>query len=83
MAARGARSRFAVVGGGIAGVTCAEKLAMEFPSEDILLVTASPVIKAITNFKQVRGLNFVMVVCLQKLMHFLSKDNLELNLESL
>ncbi|XP_050824816.1 pyridine nucleotide-disulfide oxidoreductase domain-containing protein 1 isoform X3 [Gopherus flavomarginatus] len=46
-------SRFVVVGGGIAGVTCAERLATEFPSEDILLVTASPVIKAITNFKQV------------------------------
>uniref|UniRef100_A0A8B9NBM9 Uncharacterized protein n=1 Tax=Accipiter nisus TaxID=211598 RepID=A0A8B9NBM9_9AVES len=29
-------------------------LAMEFPSEDIFLMTASPVIKAVTNFKQVR-----------------------------
>ncbi|XP_058276244.1 pyridine nucleotide-disulfide oxidoreductase domain-containing protein 1 isoform X2 [Hirundo rustica] len=48
-----ARTRFAVVGGGIAGVTCAEQLAVEFPSEDIFLVTASPVIKAVTNFKQV------------------------------
>ncbi|XP_076198725.1 pyridine nucleotide-disulfide oxidoreductase domain-containing protein 1 isoform X4 [Aptenodytes patagonicus] len=48
-----ARSRFVVVGGGIAGVTCAEKLAMEFPSEDIFLMTTSPVIKAVTNFKQV------------------------------
>ncbi|NXC86814.1 PYRD1 protein, partial [Cercotrichas coryphoeus] len=47
------RGRFAVVGGGIAGVTCAEKLAAEFPSEDIFLITASPVIKAVTNFKQV------------------------------
>ncbi|XP_040823564.1 pyridine nucleotide-disulfide oxidoreductase domain-containing protein 1 isoform X2 [Ochotona curzoniae] len=44
---------FVVVGGGIAGVTCAEQLALHFPSEDILLVTASPVIKAVTNFKQV------------------------------
>ncbi|PKU31654.1 pyridine nucleotide-disulfide oxidoreductase hypothetical protein [Limosa lapponica baueri] len=26
---------------------------MEFPSEDIFLMTASPVIKAVTNFKQV------------------------------
>uniref|UniRef100_A0A8C9LA94 Uncharacterized protein n=1 Tax=Pavo cristatus TaxID=9049 RepID=A0A8C9LA94_PAVCR len=32
------------------------KLAMDFPSEDIFLVTASPVIKAVTNFKQVRKL---------------------------
>lgn len=44
---------FVVVGGGIAGVTCAEQLAINFPSEDILLITASPVIKAVTNFKQV------------------------------
>nr|XP_012291113.1 pyridine nucleotide-disulfide oxidoreductase domain-containing protein 1 isoform X2 [Aotus nancymaae] len=45
--------KFVVVGGGIAGVTCAEQLATDFPSEDILLVTASPVIKAVTNFKQI------------------------------
>ncbi|XP_006866991.1 PREDICTED: pyridine nucleotide-disulfide oxidoreductase domain-containing protein 1 [Chrysochloris asiatica] len=45
--------KLVVVGGGIAGVTCAEQLAIHFPSEDILLITASPVIKAITNFKQV------------------------------
>lgn len=45
--------RFVVVGGGIAGVTCAQRLATEFPSENILLVTASPVIKAILNFRQV------------------------------
>uniref|UniRef100_A0A8C0QX90 Pyridine nucleotide-disulfide oxidoreductase domain-containing protein 1 n=1 Tax=Canis lupus dingo TaxID=286419 RepID=A0A8C0QX90_CANLU len=45
--------RFVVVGGGIAGVTCAEQLAIQFPSEDILLITAHPVIKAVTNFKQV------------------------------
>uniref|UniRef100_F7FR11 Pyridine nucleotide-disulphide oxidoreductase domain 1 n=2 Tax=Ornithorhynchus anatinus TaxID=9258 RepID=F7FR11_ORNAN len=52
-AAAAARGPFLVVGGGIAGVTCAEQLAVQFPSEDILLVTASPVIKAVTNFKQV------------------------------
>ncbi|XP_077196275.1 pyridine nucleotide-disulfide oxidoreductase domain-containing protein 1 [Paroedura picta] len=46
-------SRFVVVGGGIAGVTCAERLATEFPSDDILLITASPVIKTVINFKQV------------------------------
>ncbi|XP_048358325.1 pyridine nucleotide-disulfide oxidoreductase domain-containing protein 1 isoform X2 [Sphaerodactylus townsendi] len=45
--------RFVVVGGGIAGVTCAERLATEFSSEDILLITASPVIKAVINFRQV------------------------------
>ncbi|XP_075408128.1 pyridine nucleotide-disulfide oxidoreductase domain-containing protein 1 isoform X1 [Tenrec ecaudatus] len=47
---------FVVVGGGIAGVTCAEQLATHFPSEDILLITASSVIKAVTNFKQVSKL---------------------------
>ncbi|KAK9400155.1 pyridine nucleotide-disulfide oxidoreductase domain-containing protein 1 [Crotalus adamanteus] len=46
-------SRFLIVGGGIAGVTCAERLAAEFPSDDIFLITASPVIKAVVNFKQV------------------------------
>uniref|UniRef100_A0A8D0HH75 Pyridine nucleotide-disulfide oxidoreductase domain-containing protein 1 n=1 Tax=Sphenodon punctatus TaxID=8508 RepID=A0A8D0HH75_SPHPU len=51
--AAAARCRFVVVGGGIAGVTCAEQLAAEFTSEDILLVTAAPVIKAVTNFKQI------------------------------
>nr|XP_025735460.1 uncharacterized protein LOC112830028 [Callorhinus ursinus] len=39
-------------GGGIAGVTYAEQLAIHFPS-DVLLVTASPAIKVVTNFKQV------------------------------
>ncbi|XP_067860833.1 pyridine nucleotide-disulfide oxidoreductase domain-containing protein 1 [Heptranchias perlo] len=48
-----ARARFIVVGGGIAGVTCTEQLAGEFPSEKILLITASPLIKAVMNFKQV------------------------------
>ncbi|XP_049639774.1 pyridine nucleotide-disulfide oxidoreductase domain-containing protein 1 [Suncus etruscus] len=49
----GTAGKLVVVGGGIAGVTCAEQLAVQFPSEDILLITASPVIKAVTNFKQV------------------------------
>jgi hypothetical protein len=38
------------------------KLAINFPSEDILLVTASPVIKAVTNFKQVSAfLSFLSI----------------------
>nr|XP_033800627.1 pyridine nucleotide-disulfide oxidoreductase domain-containing protein 1 [Geotrypetes seraphini] len=41
-----------VAGGGIAGVTCAEQLALLFPSRQVLLLTASPLIKAVTNFKQ-------------------------------
>lgn len=40
------------------------QLAINFPAEDILLVTASPVIKAVTNFKQVR--NCVAINCVYK-----------------
>ncbi|KAI4899810.1 hypothetical protein NFI96_013763 [Prochilodus magdalenae] len=47
------RFRFVVVGGGIAGVTCAEQLASQFPSEDIALLTAAPLVKTVTNFRQV------------------------------
>ncbi|XP_018603100.2 pyridine nucleotide-disulfide oxidoreductase domain-containing protein 1 [Scleropages formosus] len=53
MAAEIRTSKFVVVGGGVAGVTCAEQLASQFPSEDIVLLTASPLIKAVSNFKQV------------------------------
>ncbi|XP_010899057.1 pyridine nucleotide-disulfide oxidoreductase domain-containing protein 1 [Esox lucius] len=45
--------KFVVVGGGIAGVTCSEQLASQFPSADVALVTAAPLIKAVCNFKQV------------------------------
>ncbi|XP_075066904.1 pyridine nucleotide-disulfide oxidoreductase domain-containing protein 1 isoform X2 [Mixophyes fleayi] len=47
------RGRFVVVGGGIAGVTCAEQLALQFTEEDVVLLTAAPLIKAVTNLKQV------------------------------
>lgn len=40
---------FVIVGGGIAGVSCAEGLAFLCPSKQVLLLTASPVIKAVTN----------------------------------
>ncbi|KAK7896152.1 hypothetical protein WMY93_021477 [Mugilogobius chulae] len=42
-----------VVGGGIAGVTCIEQLASQFPSADLALITAGPHIKAVINYKQV------------------------------
>ncbi|KAL0962708.1 hypothetical protein UPYG_G00344310 [Umbra pygmaea] len=45
--------KFVVVGGGIAGVTCAEQLASQMPSADVALLTAAPLIKAVCNFKQV------------------------------
>ncbi|CAK9802308.1 Pyridine nucleotide-disulfide oxidoreductase domain-containing protein 1 [Anthophora quadrimaculata] len=40
---------FAIVGGGIAGVSCAESIAFLAPEEAIILITASPLIKAVTN----------------------------------
>lgn len=45
--------QFVVVGGGIAGVTCVEQLALQFPSAELALITTGPHIKAVTNFKQV------------------------------
>ncbi|XP_072530299.1 pyridine nucleotide-disulfide oxidoreductase domain-containing protein 1 isoform X2 [Salminus brasiliensis] len=47
------RFRFVVVGGGIAGVTCAEQLASQFPSDGVALLTAAPLVKTVTNFRQV------------------------------
>ncbi|KAF7669227.1 hypothetical protein LDENG_00223370 [Lucifuga dentata] len=45
--------KFVIVGGGIAGVTCAEQLSAQFPSADLALITAGLQIKAVTNYKQV------------------------------
>lgn len=53
MAAAAVRGHFVVVGGGIAGVTCAEQLSLQFPDDVVYLVTAAPLIKAVTNVKQV------------------------------
>ncbi|XP_077516065.1 pyridine nucleotide-disulfide oxidoreductase domain 1 [Amblyomma americanum] len=43
------KSTFVVIGGGIAGVSCAEQLAVNCPEESILLITSSPIVKAATN----------------------------------
>ncbi|OAD61346.1 Pyridine nucleotide-disulfide oxidoreductase domain-containing protein 1 [Eufriesea mexicana] len=40
---------FLVVGGGIAGVSCVECIGFFAPEEEIILITASPLIKAATN----------------------------------
>ncbi|XP_070709879.1 pyridine nucleotide-disulfide oxidoreductase domain-containing protein 1 isoform X2 [Pempheris klunzingeri] len=45
--------RFVIVGGGIAGVTCVEQLSSQMPSSAVALITAGPLIKAVTNYKQV------------------------------
>lgn len=44
---------FVIVGGGIAGVSCAEHLCMLTPNENIALISASPLIKAISNIHQI------------------------------
>ncbi|XP_076661799.1 pyridine nucleotide-disulfide oxidoreductase domain 1 [Halictus rubicundus] len=40
---------FLIVGGGIAGVSCAEGIGFLAPKENTVLITASPLIKAVTN----------------------------------
>ncbi|XP_058804752.1 pyridine nucleotide-disulfide oxidoreductase domain-containing protein 1 isoform X2 [Phymastichus coffea] len=40
---------FVVIGGGIAGVSCAESIAFLAPEENVILISASPLIKAATN----------------------------------
>lgn len=40
---------FAVIGGGIAGVSCAEGLSFLDPEKRIILITASPLVKTVTN----------------------------------
>ncbi|XP_018425822.1 PREDICTED: pyridine nucleotide-disulfide oxidoreductase domain-containing protein 1 [Nanorana parkeri] len=47
------RAPWLVLGGGIAGVTCAEQLALQFTEDDVFLLTAAPLIKAATNVRQV------------------------------
>lgn len=42
-------STFVIIGGGIAGISCAEGLSFLAPEESIILITASPLVKAVTN----------------------------------
>lgn len=44
---------FVIVGGGIAGVTCAETLGSESPQEKVILITASSLVKTVINFQQI------------------------------
>ena len=48
--------KYVIVGGGIAGVSCAEMLAINCPNEPILLISASPTIKAVTNISHLTKL---------------------------
>ncbi|GAB6020145.1 Pyridine nucleotide-disulfide oxidoreductase domain-containing protein 1 [Chamberlinius hualienensis] len=43
----------AVIGGGIAGVTCAEQLAALNPTERVMLFSASPLVKVATNVRKI------------------------------
>ena len=44
---------FAVVGGGVAGVCCAQQLAELCPSSSIKLLAAKDVVKLVTNYSKV------------------------------
>ncbi|KAL5280616.1 PYROXD1 family protein [Megaselia abdita] len=45
------KTTFLIVGGGIAGVSCAENVSFMCPGEKILLITESYLIKAVTNLR--------------------------------
>ncbi|KAM5170402.1 pyridine nucleotide-disulfide oxidoreductase domain-containing protein 1 isoform 2-T2 [Mantella aurantiaca] len=47
------RAQWLVVGGGIAGVSCAEQLALQFAEDNVFLLIAAPLIKTATNVRQV------------------------------
>ena len=46
------KSKFVVIGGGIAGICCAEELCRLRPLDKVTLITASDVVKAVANWKQ-------------------------------
>ncbi|CAN0189917.1 unnamed protein product [Lampetra fluviatilis] len=48
-------AKYLVIGGGIAGVYCVEEIASLCPDDDILLLTASPAVKSVINWRQVYG----------------------------
>ena len=49
-------STFVVVGGGIAGVSCVERLSFLCPQESIILLSASSVVKTVANLSQMTKL---------------------------
>jgi len=49
-------STFVVVGGGIAGVSCVERLSYLCPDESVVLLSASNVVKTIANLSQLTKL---------------------------
>ena len=67
------RGTFVIVGGGIAGVSCAEMLCVLAPNERILLITSSPVIKAVANLSHLTKLLAAFDVQEETADHFQSK----------
>lgn len=46
------KSTFVIIGGGIAGVTCAEHLNLLCPDETVTLITAADLVKSVVNLNQ-------------------------------
>ena len=44
---------FVIIGGGIAGVCCAEQITFLCPEESVILISASSVVKSVTNLSQI------------------------------
>ena len=49
-------AKYVIIGGGIAGVSCAEMLSILCPTESIILISASPMVKAVTNISHLTKL---------------------------
>ena len=47
------KATFVIIGGGIAGVSCAEQLAYLVPEEQILLISATSMVKKVTNLNRI------------------------------
>ena len=47
---------YVLIGGGIAGVSCAEMLSTICPNDKILLISATPMVKAVTNLSHLTKL---------------------------
>ncbi|KAF6213834.1 hypothetical protein GE061_011556 [Apolygus lucorum] len=45
------QATFVIVGGGIAGVSCAEGISFLAPDESIIIISASPMVKKVTNIR--------------------------------
>ena len=70
---------FVVVGGGIAGVSCAEILSVLCPSEKIILLTSSPVIKVSKSTFGTCGMQHVSCLDTKVLSIMIAKFNQQRN----